>query len=139
MSSPTSLQQTWFAIVQNYSARRLTCQTDKLVAISGIARRMSILLQGDPYVAGLWKSTIIPCLLWSVPQSGRRISEKRAPSWSWASMRCPVAYDEAITGPGELWDPASSGGSRVVDVQIQLDSSDPFGTVSGGYVEISGQ
>ncbi|OIW25310.1 hypothetical protein CONLIGDRAFT_636372 [Coniochaeta ligniaria NRRL 30616] len=139
MSSSSSLQQTWFAIVQNYSARKLTCQTDKLVAISGIARRMSLLLQGDPYVAGLWKSTIIPCLLWSVPQSGRRISEKRAPSWSWASMRCPVTYDEAITRPGELWDPASSGGSRVVDVQVQLDSSDPFGMVSGGYIEISGQ
>jgi hypothetical protein len=44
----------WRDIVRTYSASNLTKERDKLVAISGIARRMEILL-GDEYVARIWR------------------------------------------------------------------------------------
>ena len=53
----------WDDIVEDYSARSLTKQTDKLIALSGIAQAAQEFYQGATYVGGLWSSLIPEVLL----------------------------------------------------------------------------
>jgi len=76
----------WFGQVKEYSKRRLTVDTDKLIAISGIAERVRQ-KTGRSYVAGIWEETIHEDLLWRVcGKLSPRPLKYRAPSWSWASV-----------------------------------------------------
>ena len=45
----------WAKIVQIYSRLHLTRETDKLPALSGIAKREQSRRSGDEYLAGLWR------------------------------------------------------------------------------------
>ena len=60
----------WGKIVEQLTASGLTDDADKLIAISGIAKRMQSLL-GDIYVAGLWECNLTFDLLWYV-EKGRQ-------------------------------------------------------------------
>ncbi len=54
----------------------------------------------------------------------------RAPSWSWASVDCPVRYL-----PGRI----ESSKVTVVDVHVQrLPGKNQFGRVTGGYLKLQG-
>ena len=73
--------RTWEHCVDAYSDTLLTCQTDKLVAISGIARAMQGVI-GDRYVAGIWQSQLPFQLFWDVNAPGKTPSKEYvAPSW----------------------------------------------------------
>ncbi|KAK0724303.1 heterokaryon incompatibility protein-domain-containing protein [Lasiosphaeris hirsuta] len=76
----------WFDIVSAYSEGALTCPTDKLIALSGVA----VLVQSRakaPYLAGLWASGILELqLLWMVEEPAEKQGQYCAPSWSWASV-----------------------------------------------------
>jgi len=78
-------------IVKQYPRGRLTFQKDKLVALSGVARRIGS-RTGDQYLAGLWRTDLELQLLWAVDPDfspiGSNIRELAGlgfPSWSWAS------------------------------------------------------
>jgi hypothetical protein len=90
--------QIWFRIVEDYSTRRLTNVTDKLIAISGIAREFQR-HTGDDYLAGLWRAHLLECIMWyrltsdeTLTLKGREIVNEQyvldddddylAPSWS---------------------------------------------------------
>ncbi|KAL8787745.1 MAG: hypothetical protein Q9213_002065 [Squamulea squamosa] len=75
----------WNKIVVAYTAGELTVASDKLVAISGLAKNMQTLLQ-DEYLAGLWKGTLPSDLLWKVVGGSTRATQYRAPTWSWAAL-----------------------------------------------------
>jgi hypothetical protein len=55
----------WLSTLLHYSRCGLTVQSDKLVAIDGMARQLEA-LTGDSCLAGLWRSQLPACLLWSV-------------------------------------------------------------------------
>lgn len=56
----------WWQAIGKYSETKLTRGSDKLVALSGVAKAFSKLLN-VPYYAGIWGgSYILECLLWSV-------------------------------------------------------------------------
>ncbi|KAK4215464.1 hypothetical protein QBC37DRAFT_472016 [Rhypophila decipiens] len=82
----------WEEILRYYSECDLTFVTDKLVAISGLAKRLQP-LTGSRYLAGLWEKHLPYHLLWQsggyrlLTPSGERYEEYVAPSWSWASIR----------------------------------------------------
>ena len=74
-----------------YSKCRLTFPSDKLIALSGLAKDMYKRLQElrprpHRYLAGLWKERLIETISWSVWWPAKRASEYRAPSWSWACL-----------------------------------------------------
>jgi hypothetical protein len=84
--------QYWCRILEIYTDCKLTYASDKLIALSGIAKELH---DSDPdiydvYLAGLWRSQFPGTLLWkprvkSEPKELVRV-EYRAPSWSWASI-----------------------------------------------------
>ncbi|CAH0056199.1 unnamed protein product [Clonostachys solani] len=85
----------WARIVRLYSGTQLTKEADRLVAISGLAKRMRSILN-DEYLAGLWARHLPYQLVWYIPSirnvggKGDRVENYRAPSWSWASMEGEV-------------------------------------------------
>lgn len=84
-------RQEWYRLVQRYTGRKLTLDSDRLPAISGIAQRLNNILD-DEYLAGLWRSTLEYDLLWERSHfaPGSNCSRRESPSWSWASINAPI-------------------------------------------------
>ncbi|KAH9999696.1 HET-domain-containing protein [Xylariaceae sp. FL0662B] len=116
----------WPDLVQAYCQCNLTFASDKLVALSGLAKRMAALLRDlgpgyDIYLAGLWKHTMPQSLLWRPKTQGRRTSAYRAPSWSWVSLDGEISLPCA---PSFRWHVALIDASTVprgMDVTAELD------------------
>lgn len=82
----------WKKVVGAYSQTHLTFKSDKVIALSGIAKYMRDLFQ-DEYVAGMWRRCLESELLWSVDNlqqidglPSTRSFAYRAPSWSSLSL-----------------------------------------------------
>lgn len=69
----------WYELLWAYGPRKLTKDSDKLPAISGLARIFSERLN-DQYMAGLWRNSLIEGLLWQGLRV-HQVPEYRAPSW----------------------------------------------------------
>lgn len=82
----------WWRTAQAYSATEITYKTDRLVAFSGIARRLSPVFESE-YYAGLWGRDLPRQLLWATFETGGiRDIPYVAPSWSWASAHRMIYY-----------------------------------------------
>lgn len=90
----------WPTIVAHFTACQLTNESDRLVAIAGIAKKVGPVLN-DQYVAGLWARSLPWGLLWrSLP--GRKACPPQtqyfSPSFSWAAaggrVLLPAVDDE---------------------------------------------
>lgn len=134
----------WPQLVHLYSSGKLTCQTDKLVAIAGLAKAVS---HGQPesYVAGLWRRNLDLQLCWYVATAEEHrageTSSYIAPTWSWASVNTAVILHTHLP-PGDTPAPTYASSSvsirstairhvSVKDVNIQLASADQFGPLRG--------
>lgn len=96
----------WSRILHHYAATEFTYESDRLIALSGVAKAIE-LAKGFTYVAGTWKELWPMDLLWlhtSVPLRSNeedgplteaefnshemtRPSQLNVPSWSWAATR----------------------------------------------------
>lgn len=89
----------WKELLRVYTSCDITNPNDKLVAISGMAKEMAMILNDD-YVAGLWRKNLVDDLLWyTIGVPGRyatRPKSYRAPSWSWASIDAPVLFADDL-------------------------------------------
>ena len=126
----------WNSIVDRYSVTSLTKEEDKLVAISGIAKRMQGLLD-DEYLAGLWRRYLPSQLLWTVDDyelktalSFTRPMSYRAPSWSWASI------------DGKVWSSRSGYDGVVItvlDVRVTPIGPESTGQIKDGFIRLNGR
>jgi len=70
-------------------------ETDKLPAISGYAHHMHSYV-GGAYLEEIWERDLVPGLLWTragfLVVDCRRPTQKRAPSWSWATLDGQIYY-----------------------------------------------
>lgn len=126
----------WRRIIEIYSASLLTRPGDKLIALSGLARRQKA-LTNDDYVAGLWRTNLPPQLLWTVRdckqfngQPSVRPVNYRAPSFSWAAVDGRISHFDLSHKQKHLID--------IVEVQIISTANDPFGPVEGGFLRVRG-
>lgn len=104
-------------IVEHYSTLKLTKQSDRLPALSGLCKRLQH-IRGE-YVAGLWTESIAFDLLWRVERLNvdslkvlRPDEDYCGPSWSWVSVQDPVAYWTDILNfhdPARLFRPPPAG------------------------------
>lgn len=109
----------WREIIENYSSRTLTKESDILPALEGVAREISRGIANLPdsttpkYFAGLWSPYILLDLCWTIatkqelkdrgddvvwaPDPARRQGNP-APSWSWASLEVAhgVRWDQTL-------------------------------------------
>lgn len=83
----------WHLLVQEYTSRKLTKQTDRLPALMGLANRFGGIVN-TAYLAGLWQQNIIVDLMWK-RDWGTEFeppAQYLAPSFSWASILGGVSY-----------------------------------------------
>ncbi|RYO38006.1 hypothetical protein AA0111_g2645 [Alternaria arborescens] len=128
----TTFRELWKHIVSNYNMCDLTFPSDKLVALSGIAKHMEQLLKID-YWAGLWAFDLIPELIWyirepSIPNPEADTIVYRAPSWSWACMDGEVDW---IAWRGQFL-------VDIVCCDIRTATADRTGAVISAALQLSG-
>ncbi|KAM7214050.1 Heterokaryon incompatibility protein (HET) domain containing protein [Rhypophila decipiens] len=128
----------WEEILRYYSECDLTFATDKLVAISGLAKRLQP-LTGSRYLAGLWEKHLPYHLLWQsggyrlLTPSGERYEEYVAPSWSWASIRGQIL----TLHPRIMYEDEHDVLVKVLEASATLvNENDPFGQVTGGFLQM---
>jgi hypothetical protein len=94
----------WKGLLESYSSRSLTIPTDRILAISGVAKKLSPIL--GTYKAGLWEPSFVAEMLWMVDYANdldqrqmlcARPSKYQGPSWSWVSVNSPITYMELST------------------------------------------
>ncbi|KAK5122534.1 hypothetical protein LTR85_003797 [Meristemomyces frigidus] len=141
----------WTQFVSAYSALDLSFRSDRLPAVSGLARRFAAQhtdAQRSPgrYLAGLWQHTLHDELVWFVGdvllQAQRsteaddhqlhtglalakrgRLVEYIAPSWSWAGVTDAVSY--------RAWND-NAPLCELISADVVLSGTDPFGAVAPG-------
>jgi len=124
----------WNRVVTEYSTLHLTCSSDRLPALAGIARQYgtkhgSVL---GHYVAGLWEHSLVHDLVWYVHTAATpaRPEGDSIPSWSWASASGEIerlAYSRTMAADLE-----------VTSFHIDLAGPDEFGPVSHAELTVRG-
>ncbi|KAF2743813.1 HET-domain-containing protein [Sporormia fimetaria CBS 119925] len=136
MDTKLILNQIWPQTVGRYTHAKLTYSGDKLVALSGISRRLQE--QGKipgRYIAGLWEVDIISQLCWGILSFTFKLQPRptiyRAPSFAWASVDGPIGWYDWMYGP-------SASGSvhlaEVLDITIVPTTDDLYGAVEDGHI-----
>lgn len=139
----------WWALVEDYAVRHLTRGTDKLPAIGGLAKAIAR-NTGDTYLAGHWRRSLLPKLLWRIRMSqpthncanpdhheearhaawkwkGTRFAGYRAPSWSWACHVFSVQFTNSSMIGREL--------AEILTAEVSPLGNDPFGQVKSGLIK----
>lgn len=141
VSDMTKIKMRWNQLVDQYSGTSLTFVSDHLLAISAVAKRFCSAMQLHPsdYLAGMWKDDLPLSLLWqespayyaqrSRGPSIHRNDERKAPSWSWAS----------VDGRVEIVNPFSfTPCAEVLSVQTQRASPNFFDGVKSCRLRLRG-
>ena len=125
LSQISDITTHWEELVHRYSKRRLTFFSDKLPALSGIAKQMQPLL-GPGYFAGLWEQDLLHGLFWEVQLRvyPRRTAEYTAPTWSWASVDGEVSYAGRIN--------LSKPHAQIIAIHCIPLGKDPTGQIAQG-------
>ena len=127
----------WKDMVELYSQRDLTFETDKLIAIAGVTKRISTVSQ-DEYCAGLWRKDLLAQLLWNtsygLKASGDeavRVKRGNLPTWSWASVDGKISYFFSPIGDCEYV-------VSVIDCTIGLVAQNSFGQICSAILRLRG-
>jgi len=126
--------QAWRGFVASYSCRATTYASDRLPALSGIARALQP--NKSAYHAGLWRKGFPGDLAWSTapwlvhPHQTPIPKNFRAPSWSWASVEAQVRFEKAVK------DAVTSLLRNIVVEKVERCDQealqrDPFGAMAG--------
>jgi hypothetical protein len=129
----------WYEIIRLYAHRIFTKDSDRLPALSGLARKFEadVGLELGTYYAGLWTYQLLHGLSWSSWIPGRRpvVSDEafrsNPPSWSWAAVE-----GSQLNWPNDL-EPHDYV-AQVLDVATYPSTLDAKGMVSGGRLWIQG-
>jgi hypothetical protein len=142
--STKELSDLWLDLVTLYSRLKFTNESDRLPALSGLARCIDDIV-GGTYIGGLWTRDLPRTLLWQACPSlygyaSRTTLQNRTPTWSWASVELHdtdfsgfITYD-TVTYLG--FEPDSR--LSVIATSSSPSGHDPFGQVSSGTIDIRG-
>lgn len=131
-----NLVRYFWLLAKLYSDRKLTCISDKLMAIQGIINRIA-LKTGWNSIAGLWKEGMPFELFWQclVPQPQPSVGPYRAPSWSWVSVDITMVFNPLIPNryqPLEI----SLGSAEAVDIHVATEHLGH--RIQGGWIILEG-
>jgi hypothetical protein len=136
----------WYQLVRSYTSRNITCLSDILPGLSGLASEVHK-ITGAQYLAGLWDckstpDTFIRNLLWRVADDDGVVGGKPAtlalngsPSWSWASIYAEIDFRDGY--------PSKIARKSKIKPEIflkdtTLATSNPFGQVKEGSIHLMG-
>ncbi|KAI0880285.1 HET-domain-containing protein [Annulohypoxylon maeteangense] len=150
----------WMSMVEQYTERQLTFESDKLPAMGGLAK-IAVRGNGDGYLAGIRRESLHRDLFWTpaiASDAGGEVKPKAsfdelmkslnepepyiAPSWSWARWRGKVRFDESpapygdhvpVMGVHGKLEEAYSG----VEARTSTSKLNPFGQVTEGSLRLT--
>lgn len=126
----------WNSTVRVYTKGSLTKASDKLIAISALAREIQPLMRSQ-YCAGLWGMNLVHQLTWYVSSEPTfRPTGYRAPSWSWASVDGEI---KLFSNLSYFKDNDGYPLIKVIEVITDTSGRDEFGQVQGGHLKLLGQ
>jgi len=161
-SNSVDLYDEWERTVSRYSQCALTFESDKFVALAGLAQRtcQQLGVQHTDNLAGIWRANMPTGLLWrTIPYARRRKRIlDRAPSWSWGcidgGVLMPMSRVQNLENVVYVWDNRAKAAHAKSAVRryssneyrpycrlLSADIShlgDPFGTVTEGSVTLKG-
>jgi hypothetical protein len=131
-----AITMAWTLLIGGYSTRQLTYSSDKLPAISGMARKFSRMNNSPEqrtYLAGLWLEDLPWLLCWRAFQfrSDELTTVSSAPTWSWASLDTPVIWDH------DMFEARSQ--VEVVSTYTSPHRQDFLGQVKSGKIVLKGR
>jgi hypothetical protein len=86
-----AFDEMWRNIVQMYTTTHLTCKTDRLPALAGLAKLWAKTSK-DRYIAGCWQKNLLFHLLWTARVGSEHTAMLQRPSWSWVSFDGAVDF-----------------------------------------------
>ncbi|KAI1866494.1 hypothetical protein JX265_007795 [Neoarthrinium moseri] len=132
----------WHSTITAYTLCGLTKQTDKLIALSAVAREYgtSGLTMQKRYLAGMWDIGLLFQMAW-ITVEGKTTPKRKAvgeegymaPSWSWASIEGPVQPRLMFPKPGLI----ALADLLAADVVLQTEFK--YGPVKAGWVRLRGR
>jgi hypothetical protein len=129
------LENNWYTNIQNeYSRGTLTCEGDKLPAISGYAHKIHKYL-GGKYPTSIWDRDIISSLLWgggSMNNKLKKPTQQRCPSWPWAALDGPVSCGSPFIFQ------KGHANFKLIQHLMNPIGRDPICQVSGGFSQVAG-
>ena len=131
----------WNQMVETYTSARLTYESDRAVALSGVATMLQV-RTGMTYLAGLWKEFLPDGLTWRRSRSETLTKDqRRRPTWSWLSVEgAPVSTGGIRAGPN-VSNVKVLYTSRAIAVipNSSSDSEVPLGKLPpGSYIQVDG-
>ena len=139
--SEKDLYRDWRNIISEYTSRKLTKESDRFPALSGVASKLQVFTH-DTYLGGLWKNDLLKSLLWQTESPLPLPPAYRAPSFSWASVSGSVVYNitpfnHTITPLPEP-SPSSEASISLLDAKCTTRGLNQWGEVSDGFIKIRG-
>ena len=138
-------------MIQLYSTRELTYETDELPAIADFAHKHHNISK-DEYLAGIWFSDLHRQLLWSrLPAqlegsdcSLGKPKHYRAPSFSWAFIEGPIIayydkYEKRVPwdeGRDFDYDPSYNRKAKMIKADTTLRSGNILDEVTAGFLTL---
>ena len=149
----------WLRLAEIFSMTRLTVETDRLPALSGLAKQRHGQIPTDMdrdrtldgYLAGCWRHELMESLLWHSNPPRRRHTLERidmrrygyiAPSWTWLSLPHFVNFSylsrqrlmKGRTGVEVGWRDLT----KIEEARCKRATADPTGSLEGGHLTLSG-
>ncbi|KAK6073425.1 HET domain-containing protein [Seiridium cupressi] len=125
----SGIHELWYHLVGQYGSRKLTRITDRLPAMSGLAKRFATRINAQ-YLAGIWSDELLEGIAWQSLGSRQPAARDQyiAPSWSWASYGGTAAMG--------IHSPYTSAAEALGwDIQLKHEAY-PFGESIGGWLRI---
>jgi hypothetical protein len=134
----------WTFTVTKYTQCKITKHSDKLIAISSVARQLAstqIMQTGNiRYLAGFWDINLLSQLAWitvvgstTTPRKWPGEEEYSAPSWSWASVEAPVQPQFFLSNSS-----TKIALANVLGADVELATDYKFGSIKAGWVRLRG-
>jgi hypothetical protein len=123
----------WLGVVGSYQLRHLTRKSDKLPAISGLAREVHRLTRGT-FLAVIWREDFFNGLLWSLVTPEHVPNHTyRGPSWSWVGLDGETRFltRDTVRTP-------SSHDCQIIQIEVCPKTQDSFGAVELGIAMLKG-
>jgi hypothetical protein len=118
-------------MVESFSERLLTEDSDRLPAISGLAHQLSTSGNMGKYFAGMWEPALLSMLLWASNSDSdhphRRPKRYSAPTWSWASIVGGVHWTYV-----NIADKDAQFLATILEITCVPSGIDRFGSVDSG-------
>ncbi|KAF0320295.1 hypothetical protein GQ607_012391 [Colletotrichum asianum] len=139
------LHELWLGLLEIYSSRDLSYNSDLLPALSGLAKLWQSRGAGK-YLAGFWEEYILESMMWNVhdlsPSQIQRSIEYRAPSWSPFSLEEQYGRENRRThlsfGFPTNYERLAERCAAVLDAGSTPMGADPTGQVASGFLRLKG-